>query len=514
VPPDDMRVPVKSIEAPEWGIRFNRDAALYPVLTLQTAPLPDRVRIPLQQHIGSEARSLVKEGDRVLSGQPIGRIGANRLGAHVHASVSGHVSRVGSAPAPGRRSGIAVDIEADGLDERWAGFNPHPRPLSLSTSGLRKAVIEGGVVGLGGATFPAGIKLNRGSGVETLILNGAECEPVIRCDDALIRHDTDGMLLGAQIMLRILEADSCVIALKEDMHAAIKNVNAALTELADDRFQIALVPSIYPVGGEAQLIQLITGREIPSGGLPWDSGAICQNVATAAAVATLLTKGEPLLSRIVTVTGAGIASPGNFTTRIGTSIEMLINAAGGYTPESAGKLVMGGPMMGITLDSDQLPVTKATNCIYVPGKKELAQKAEPVACIRCGDCATACPVSLMPQLLLQAHATSDFDRLQQLGLPDCIECGCCDYVCPSRIPLTQQFVSAKQQLWEIAFEKRRAKKASERIAARDSRKQRAAVELESTLEQQTRSVKTTADAQSELDALLKRTGANDADDAS
>jgi len=509
-----MRVPVTTIEAPEWGIRFTRDARQYPDLTLQNAPLPDHVRIPLQQHIGSEARALVKEGDRVLAGQPIGRMAANRLGAHVHASISGQVSRVGLAQAPGRRNGLAVDIEADGKDERWPGFSPHPRPLSLSTSGLRKAVIEGGIVGLGGATFPAGIKLNRGSGVDTLILNGAECEPVIRCDDALIRHDTNGMLLGAQIMLRILEADTCVIALKDDMQAAISSVTAALTELADDRFQLALVPPVYPVGGEAQLIQLITGREIPAGGLPWDSGAICQNVATAAAIATLLTKGEPLLSRIVTVTGAGIATPGNFIARIGTSIETLIDAAGGYTQDSAGKLVMGGPMMGVNLDSDRLPVTKATNCIYVPGRKELAHKAEAVACIRCGDCATACPVNLMPQLLLQSHRTSDFDRLQQLGLPDCIECGCCDYVCPSRIPLTRQFIDAKQQLWAIAFEKRRAKKASARIAARDTRKQRDSQELESTLAQQTQNVKSAADAQSELDALLKRTGANDSDDAS
>ncbi len=509
-----MSVPVITIAAPDWGIRFGHDAQRHPDLILQTARLPDRVRIPLQQHIGAEARPLVKEGDRVLAGQPVGCMDANRLGAHVHASLSGHVTRVGTALVPGRRSGLVVDIQSDGLDERWPGFAPHRQPLRLSTAALRKAVFDGGIVGLGGATFPAGIKLNRGSGVATLILNGAECEPVIRCDDALMCHNTEAMLLGAQIMLRILEADSCIIAIKQDMSLAISRVTSALTQLADDRFQIALVPPVYPIGGEAQLIQLVTGREIPSGGLPWDSGAICQNVATAAAIATLLTKGEPMLSRIVTVTGDGVATPANFVARIGTSIESLINAAGGYSQQSVGKLVMGGPMMGVELASDQLPVTKATNCIYAPGNQELTQKDDAVACIRCGDCAAVCPANLMPQLLLQAQATSDFDRLEQLGLSDCIECGCCDYVCPSRIPLTRQFTHAKQQRWQIALEKRRASKASARITARDARKQREALELERALEQQTHNVTTAAGARSALEALIERTGADESDDPS
>ncbi len=503
-----VRVPVSRIAQPEWGIAFDTRGNSADLINL---PLPHRVCVPLQQHTGSAATPLVKPGDRVLTGQPLAETAANRLGASVHAPLAGWIQAIAPQPAPGR-VGLAVSIESDGTDERWPGYKAHRDPLRLSTSALRSAVIQGGIVGLGGATFPAGVKLNRGSGVDTLILNGVECEPVISCDDALMRTDADAMLLGAQIMLRILEADSCIVALKDGMPAALQTVTAALQELADDRFSIATLPPVYPAGGEAQLIELLTGREIPAGGLPWDSGAICQNVATAAAVAHLLQKGEPLISRIVTVAGA-VAAPGNFRVRIGTPVSQVIAAAGGHTNASSRQLIMGGPMMGIELADDSLPVVKATNCIYVPCSNDLPTAAAELPCIRCGDCATACPVHLMPQLLLQAQATSATERMQTLGLQDCIECGCCDYVCPSKIPLTSRFVAAKQELWEIAFEKRRAAKARERIAARETRLQRQQQEQANQLAAQTHNVSDTDTAHHELQELLKRTGA-DQDDQS
>ena len=462
-----MRVAISNAATPVWGIPFTADERVAD-LPIHNAPLPSIAVVPLLQHTGAAAEPLVGVGDYVQTGQPIGSVRDNTLGARIHAPVSGQVTAVQYGQVPGRRDALRVHIESDGEDTRWPGYSAQPRPLSLSTSALRHAVIEAGIVGLGGAAFPAGLKLNPGSGVNTLILNAAECEPVINCDDALLRHDSDMMLLGAQVMLRILEADECIVAMKQGAHASLEIVTAAIDRLNDDRFRIALAPSIYPVGGEAQLIQMLTGDEIPAGGLPWDSGAICQNVGTAAAIAHFLTRGEPLISRIVTMTGDALSNPGNYITRIGTPISDLLTIAGAEDSAPA-KIIMGGPMMGMTLDASGLPVTKATNCIYVPAASELAARHEPIACIRCGDCATVCPASLTPQIILQTLQANDYDNLQRLGLPDCIECGCCDYVCPSHIPLTREFVQGKQQLWQIGFEKRRAEQAARRHAARERR---------------------------------------------
>ncbi len=497
-----MSAPVSVAAQPAWGLRFG-DQPANPG-ELQTLPLPHSVCVPLQQHTGTEALPVVQPGEHVLTGQPIAEIRDRALGAKLHAPVSGTVTQICRSAVPGRKDCQSIYIESDGRDKRWPGYSGHTNPLRLATTELRQAVIEGGVVGLGGATFPAGVKLNPGSGVDTLILNGAECEPVISCDEALMTNDSAQMLLGAEIMLRILEADKCIIAIKQGMESSLRAVNAALDKLQDDRFRIVLVPPVYPVGGEAQLIQMLTGREIPAGGLPWDSGAICQNVATAAAVAHRLTAGEPLISRIVTVTGQGVRKPGNFLTRIGTPISELIAAAGGYSEMTPGSLVMGGPMMGIRLPNDSLPVTKACNCIYVPGANELTDKPAEMPCIRCGDCTDTCPVNLMPQLLAQTLKVSDYERLGQLGIQDCIECGCCDYVCPSHIPLTRQFIDAKQTLWEIAFEKRRAKKAARRIREREIRQQRDTSQREQLFEDQLQAVAESEAAKQELKALLKR----------
>ena len=470
-----MRVPVRTVAAPDWGIPFSAEQRTGE-LPLFDTPLPTRVIVPLLQHSGAPATPLVAVGDTVMTGQPIGDIAPDTLGARVHAPISGTVTEISTGPVPGRRSALRIHIKSDGQDQRWADYTALDRPLSLSTSALRRAVIEAGIVGLGGATFPAGVKLNRGSGVDTLIMNAAECEPVINCDDVLLRDAADEVLLGAQVMMRILEADACVVAIKQGMSAALETMTAGIENLNDDRFSIALVPSIYPVGGEAQLIQMLTGEEIPSGGLPWDSSAICQNVATAAAIARFLNSGEPLISRVVTVTGGAVKAPGNYRTRIGTPMSDLLATAGTHQNTGRTALIMGGPMMGIALDSPDLPVTKATNCVYAPSPPEIANKPSPVACIRCGDCATACPANLMPQLLLQTKLTNDYDRLRELGLPDCIECGCCDYVCPSHIPLTREFVDAKQQLWQIGFEQRRARLAEKRTKAREERLARQAEE--------------------------------------
>lgn len=462
-----MKLPIQIIAEPAWGVRFSPPAEAA-ALPLETLALPEELHVSLHQHSGVPAVPLVQPGDTVMRGQPIGGVTPGTLGAGLHAPTSGRITAIGERAGPGGRTSVCITIQCDGNDRRWPYYPVRTEPLRLPTTELRRAVIDGGIVGLGGATFPAGVKLNRGSGVKVLIINGAECEPVIHCDDALLQQEAGLVLRGAQIMLRILEADRCIVAIKSTMQGAHAALDSAYAKLQDDRFSLAVVPPLYPMGGEAQLIQLLTGQEIPAGGLPWDSGAICQNVATAAAVARMLYDGEPLIRRIVTVTGAGVNRPANFEVRLGTPIANLLQAAGGRTPDAAA-LIMGGPMMGISLASAEISITKGCNCIYVPDRISLSRPHTEQACIRCGDCASVCPAGLTPQLLLQAQRGANLDRLVQLGLSACIECGCCDYVCPSHIALTRSFVSGKHALWEQAGEQRRARNAEQRLAARTTR---------------------------------------------
>jgi electron transport complex protein RnfC len=491
---------------PQWGINFPRPAVAAGGLPLITAPLPDRLVVPLNQNIGFAANALVKAGERVLKGQPIGATAGDGPSARVHAPTSGTVAELSEQAVTGRGVAFCVVIDTDGKDEAWPGYTPHKDPLHLPSIQLRGAVTEAGIVGMGGAMFPTVIKLNPGLGVNKLILNGAECEPRISCDDALMQTSAATILLGAQIMLRILEADECIIAIKAHTPAA-EPMTQAIQELNDDRFLLTFVPAIYPAGGEGQLIKLLTGLEVPADGLPWDTGVVCQNVATAAAIATFLTEGEPLISRIVTVSGAGIKQPANIRARIGTPISDLIDCAGGYT-DAANRLIMGGPMMGIALPDDALPVTKACNSFYIATDTELAATTE-MPCIRCGECATACPVQLMPQLLLQTKRINDYSRLELLGLPDCIECGCCDYVCPSHIPLTRVFKNAKQTLWDIGFEKRRAGFAEKRFAEHNERLGQQAEQRGQQLDQQIEALGDSAiNSLNPLEELIQRTGAN------
>ena len=465
-----MSITELRIATPRWGIPFSRPATASGGLPLCTMPLPDQLIVPLKQSSGTAARPVVRAGDRVLKGQPIGTSAATQGGAAVHAPTSGRVLGVEPRPIASGGTGPCVIIEADHEDTPWPGYTPTLDPLGKSPVELRDAVIEAGIVGLGGAIFPTGDKLDPDAAIRTLILNGVECEPRINCDDALMQHSPDRMLTGAQIMLRILGADECLVAVKADAGQALQQLRASLESLDDSRFKLALVPPVYPAGGEAQLAQLLAGREIPVGGLPRDIGIVCQNVATAAAVADFLCAGEPLISRIVTVAGTGIAQQMNVRTRIGTPLQSLLDFAGGFTPD-AGQLIMGGPMMGISLTDTSIPVSKATNCIYVRKIQATEPAGQEMPCIRCGDCAVVCPADLTPQLLLQSARASDFSRLQDQGLEACIDCGCCDYVCPSHIPLTRLFVDAKRQLANIAFERKRADLAAVRFAARSERLQ-------------------------------------------
>ena len=441
-------------------------------LALRAARVPERLVFPLLQRDGRNATPLVAPGDRVLKGQAIAG-GEDPLNPPLHASTSGRVRAIEALPLP-HPSGLAdlcIVIEADGK-EASVDFEGIADYRDCAPEDLRRRIHEAGIVGLGGAAFPTAAKLAPGRRrIETLILNGAECEPYITCDDSLLRHRAAEVLRGAAILRHMLQAEQVLIAVENDMPEAIASLERALPEVRGENVAVVRVPAIYPAGGEKQLIRALTGREVPAGGLPADVGAVCLNVGTAAAVSRAIVQGEPLISRIVTVTGRGVRRPRNLDVRLGTSIADLVAQCGGYTDEAA-RLILGGPMMGLSLPRDDLPITKSANCILVAGRGETVGPRQALPCIRCGACADACPAALLPQQIYWYGRSEQLDRALDYRLFDCIECGCCDLVCPSRIPLVQQFRAAKGQAAARQREREQAEHARQRFEARQARQAR------------------------------------------
>jgi electron transport complex protein RnfC len=436
------------------------------------APLPSILTIPLRQHIGQPAKPIVQVGDWVLKGQRIAEP-EGYVSAPIHASSSGTVIAIEERPVPhpSGLEGTCIRIRTNGLDE-WAKL---PKPLQnyaeLDPSLVRERIRWAGIVGLGGAAFPTSVKLNPGprQQIRTLIVNGAECEPYISCDDMLMRERPDRIVRGASILMHLLRAHECLIGIEDNKPAAIEAMRLAVSrsDIAESTC-VCTIPTLYPSGGEKQLIRVLTGKEVPTDGIPAQIGILCQNVATLAAVAEAVLAGKPQISRYVTLSGRGIREPQNREVLIGTPIQDLIQVAGGLVGQVR-MLVLGGPMMGFTLESDQVPITKAANCVLALTFDEAPDPGPALPCIRCGKCAEVCPANLLPQQMYWYARSKDLEKVQDYNLFDCIECGCCAQVCPSHIPLVQYYRYAKTESWAREQEKRAAERARARHEAREVR---------------------------------------------
>jgi Na+-translocating ferredoxin:NAD+ oxidoreductase subunit C len=442
---------------------------------LLTMGVPKFLYLPLSQHIGVPSEPLVRPGDTVLKGQRIGQ-GKDYICAHVHASTSGRVKEIAEHPVP-HPSGLSapcIVIESDGRDE-WGDSRMPAWPdwQERDARSLRERVRAAGIVGLGGAAFPTAAKLNPRASkrIHTLVANGAECEPYISCDDTLMREYPGAVLEGARIVAHILGAERVLFAIEDNKPEGLRALTDARPAQERDFIELVSIPSTYPAGGERQLIKVLTGREVPSGGLPADLGIVCQNVGTLKAVRDAVLLGQPLISRIVTVTGPGVREPRNVEAMIGTPFAELIAAAGGYAP-GVDRLVMGGPMMGFAIADDAVPVIKATNCLLATRPEDVGTQGPVMPCIRCGECTRVCPANLLPQQLYWYAKCKNFDAIQDYGLFDCIECGCCAHVCPSNIPLVQYYRYAKQEIWGREKERQKADLARERFEFRQLRQER------------------------------------------
>ena len=442
---------------------------------IRALPLPPLLHVPLQQHIGAPAKPAVRVGDRVLAGQLIGA-GQGHVSAPVHAPTSGTVVALGDHPAP-HPSGLpaaTVTIAPDG-DARWIDVEVPADPFALAPDEVSARAGAAGIVGLGGAAFPSAVKLDasRKSGVDTLVINGGECEPYLTCDDRIMRERAAEIVTGIRLIQHAVGARRALVGIEDNKPEALAAMRAAAAGTA---VQIRAVPAMYPMGWEKQMIQALLGREVPAEGRSADIGVLVHNVATAWAVQQAVFLGRPLVSRIVTVSGGAVVQPGNLEVPIGTPVQALFDACGGFLSAPA-RLVLGGPMMGHQLAHTGVPVVKGSSGVLALTQAEIGL-TRPAPCIRCSSCVRACPVGLLPLEMAARVRADDLAGAAALGLRDCIGCGSCSYVCPSSIPLVHFFSYARGELTAQARSKLKLEATRKLADERSARMERIARERE------------------------------------
>ena len=438
-------------------------------LPIAAAPLPSRLVVPLHQSIGGMPRPVVQAGDTVLKGQLIGEADG-WISAAVHAPTSGTVVEVAMhiQPHPSGLDALCVVIEPDGQDT-WIEHAPFDY-ASATPDETRHYLQQSGIVGLGGAVFPTHGKLTPSKTVpmDELVINGAECEPFITCDDLLMRERAEEVVRGIGVFRDLLQPKKVLIGIEDNKPEAAAAMRAAIQAVGED-FAVVQVPTLYPAGGAKQLIRVLTGKEVPAAKRSTDLGVQCFNVATAYTAWRAIAHGEPVVSRLVTVTG-NVHAPRNYEVLIGTPMGELLALAQPH-PDTDG-IVMGGPMMGFLVPNNEVSVVKATNCLIAHSERLFPPKAPEMPCIRCGACAQACPHELQPFEMYWFARAKNFGKTQEYAIFDCIECGCCSFVCPSRIPLVQYFRFAKSEIWAREREKNAADQAKARFEFKQLREER------------------------------------------
>ena len=458
--------PIGGIHPPECKNQSN-------TTQISSLPLADEYILPLPQ-VGDNAILTAVVGDYVTKGEVI------TSGSHfgylpVHAPTSGHITHIEQRPSnhPSGLPVLSCVICPDGLETLSDKVHPTlslDDIKSLSNQAILSKIQLAGIAGLGGAAFPSHIKLNPASDIELLIINAIECEPYITSDDMIMREQSDAIMQGIAIIYHLLKPKRLIIAIEDNKPQAIDIMQQALCRsvLPKKGVRITSLPTLYPSGGERQLIQILTGQEVPSGAIPAQLGILVQNVATCYAIQDAVLRNYPLIERVVTITGNNVAKPGNYWLPIGTPIAHLLKQTG-FKGVASDKVIIGGPMMGYALYNDSAPTLKGTNCVLLPDATEIAPEQKELPCIRCGECAVVCPAQLLPQQLFWHAKAQEYDKAVNFNLNDCIECGCCTYVCPSNIPLVEYYRVAKSAVRIEIEEKKQAELAKQRFELRTQR---------------------------------------------
>ncbi|WP_350326624.1 electron transport complex subunit RsxC [Pectobacterium aroidearum] len=450
------------IHPPEMKTRSSRTP-------LRQIPLPEQFIIPLKQHLGPEGEICVSVGDKVLRGQPLTRGRGRTLPVHAPTSGTVNAIRQHTTAHPSGLSELSIIIVPDGED-RWCDRQTLVDYQTQSTDTLLAHLHQAGIAGLGGAGFPTAAKLQGGMrGIETLIINGAECEPYITADDRLMQECADEIIQGVEILSFLLQPKRILIGIEDNKPEAISALRLALGKRSD--MQLRVIPTKYPSGGAKQLTKILTGKEVPFGKHSAAIGVLMQNVGTAFAIKRAVIDGEPLTERVVTLTGEALRQPGNVWARLGTPVRHLLKQ-GGFHVNKQPMVVMGGPLMGFTLPSLDVPIVKISNCLLAPSHTEMEPVAEEQSCIRCSQCADACPAGLLPQQLYWFSRGQEHEKARNHHLFDCIECGACAYVCPSNIPLVQYYRQEKAEIRAIDEDAQRAAQAKVRFDAKQARLER------------------------------------------